>query len=478
MSIIKKNFFYNILLSVSQALFPLVTFSYLARVIHIDGIGIVSFVESICRYAILLAALGIPVYGIREVAKHRNDKYKLSQLCSELILIHFITTLLIIFIYALLVFTIDKFHQDISFYILGIPMILSNVFLIEWYFQGIGDFKFITLRTLAIRTLMTVCVLFLINDSNDGIYYFLLTVLMSVLNAIVNLWYAKKTLNLSFNVKWEDIKKHLKPLLLIFSTTLSISIYILLDTIMLGFLADEKAVGFYTTSLRISKIPMLFVGALGTVLLPHLAHSFGQNDISEFKRLISNSINFVVTFSFPIIFLFLSLSKEIITVFAGVEFLEANTTLQILSGIVFFIGISNIFGLQILTPMGKDKYLTISVLIGTLTSVLLNYFLIPIFQEKGAAISIITTECFVAIITFYFASKFIELKINYRLVIKTFFVCSPIYFFSKIFHYLTANSFLILISTLILTGIYFLTIQLYLLKNEMIIELYKKLKKR
>ena len=174
MSKIKKNLFYNILLSISQVIFPLITFSYAARVINPDGIGLVAFVESICRYAMLIAALGVPIYGIKEVGKYKDDKVKLSELCSELISIHFITTIFIILVYTLMIFTLDKFHQDLSFYILGIFMILSNVFVIEWYFQGIGDFKYITGRTVIIRTLTTISVFFLVTNSQDSIYFFFL----------------------------------------------------------------------------------------------------------------------------------------------------------------------------------------------------------------------------------------------------------------------------------------------------------------
>lgn len=160
MSSIKRNFIFNIILSVTQVLFPLITFSYVARVIAPIGIGTVSFVESICRYAMLVAALGIPVYGVREVAKIKGDNKKMSELCSELIFIHFLATLLVSIVYIIVVMNSDKLFQHVDYYILGFVMVLSNVFIIEWYFQGIGDFKFITIRTLLVRLATTISVFF------------------------------------------------------------------------------------------------------------------------------------------------------------------------------------------------------------------------------------------------------------------------------------------------------------------------------
>lgn len=478
MASIQKNFIYNTLLSITQVLFPLITFPYIARIIQPVGVGTVSFAESICRYAILIAALGIPIYGVREVAKCKDDKIKLSNLCSELLLIHFTTTFLTVVVYVFMVFTFDKFYQNIYYYILGIAMILSNIFVMEWYFQGIGNFKFITIRTLFVRTITIIAVFFLVKNPEDGIYFFSLTVLTNVLNGLINFWYAKQNLLISFKINFFSLKKHFKPLFLIFSTTLSISVYVLLDTIMLGFLSDEKAVGFYSMALRISKIPMLFIGALGVVLIPQLSLSFSQNQHEDFNRLISKSINFVITFSFPVIFLFLGISDELICVFAGDEFSEAAVTLKILSVVVFLIGLSNVFGLQILTPMGKDKYLTYSVILGTFISVILNLILIPIYHDRGAAISNIITECIVTLTTFYFASKFIKLKPDYLFIFQSFFFCVPIYFIPYCLRYISLNNLFILISTSIITGMYFLSIQLYIIKNQIIIDLKNQYKQK
>lgn len=478
MSSIKKNFVYNTILSLSQIIFPLVTFSYVARVITPVGIGTVSFVESICRYAILIAALGIPVYGVREVAKLKGDKFKLSKLCSELLIIHFIATFFISIIYIITVFSTEKLSHNLNYYLLGLLMVFSNIFVMEWYFQGIGDFKFITVRTLIIRLVTTISVFFLVTNANEGFNFFLLTVLTNVFNGIVNFWYAKKSLNLRYSINFNKLKKHLIPLFFIFSTTVSISIYVLLDTIMLGFLADEKSVGFYSMALKIIKVPMLFVGALGLVLIPQLSFSFHNNDLDKFKILILKSLNFVITFSFPVIFFVLGISDELIHAFVGEQFIGAAMTLKILSVVVLLIGLSNVFGLQILTPMGKDKYLTFSVLLGTIVSLSLNFILIPLYHEKGAAITNIIAELVVTLASLYFAAKFIKFDFDYLFIAKSLLVSIPICFFSNGLSYITNNYLFIFIGTSVITGLYFIIVQLHIIKNEIIVEFKNKLTKK
>lgn len=478
MSTITKNFTYNIILSVTQVLFPLIIFSYVARVIEPAGIGKVSFVESICRYAILIAALGIPIYGVREVSKLKDEKAKLSQLCSELITIHFISSFLISFIYLIIVSSTSQLSEHLNFYLIGLIMIFSNIFSIEWYFQGIGDFKFITIRTLIVRIVTTILIFIMVTKPEHSFNFFLLTVLTNLTISTINLWHANKQIKIKFTFLYNDLKRHFTPLFLIFSTTISISIYVLLDTIMLGFLSDEKSVGFYSMALKIGKIPLLFVSALGVVLIPQLSSSFNNNDIDRFKMLINKSINFVITFSFPVMFFILGVSNELILVIAGESFLEASFSLKILSTLVLLIGLSNIFGMQVLTPMGKDKYLTYSVLFGTVFSISLNFFLIPLYHELGAVITNVITEIIVTVITFYFASKFLKLDLNYTFIFKSFLLSIPFYFFSTLITKFTLNSLTILIGTTIFSGFYFLIMQVYLIKNEIIIEIKNNLIKK
>jgi O-antigen/teichoic acid export membrane protein len=471
MSSIQKNFFYNTILSITQVLFPLIIFSYVARVIEPVGIGKVSFVESICRYAILIAALGIPIYGVREVAKLKDEKAKLSQLCSELITIHFISSFLISLLYLVIVSLVSQLSEQLNFYLFGLIMIFSNVFSIEWYFQGIGDFKFITIRTLIVRIVTTILVFFMVTKPEHSFNFFLLTVLTNLTISTINLWQANKQITIKFTFLYNNLKRHFIPLFLIFSTTISISIYVLLDTIMLGFLSDEKSVGFYSMALKISKIPLLFVSALGVVLIPQLSSSFNNNDIDRFKILITKSINFVITFSFPLIFYIIGVSNELVLVFAGEPFLGASLSLKILSSLVLLIGLSNIFGMQVLTPMGKDKYLTYAVLCGTVFSISLNFFLIPLYQELGAVITNVITEVIVTVMTFYFASKFLKLELNYTFIFKSFLLSFPFYFISTLISKFTPNSIIILIVTSFFAGFYFLIMQVYLLKNEIIIDM-------
>jgi O-antigen/teichoic acid export membrane protein len=477
LSSIKQNFIFNALLSLSQVVFPIITFPYVARIILPTGIGEVTIVESVCRYIMLFSALGIPIYGVREIAKVKNEKDKLNKLFSELIIIHFVITIFILLLFILFIYLIPIFHNKIEFYLLGFFMILSNVFVIEWYFQGIGQFKFITIRNLLVKSILTVVVFIVIKEKNDVYAYFSIIVVTSVINAAINFIYALRTIDLDFTININSMRRHLRPLFYIFSSIAFISIYTLLDTIMLGFMTSEKAVGLYTTGLKVSKIPIMFIAALGVVLIPKLSEYYHEGRLDLFVSLINKSIKFVITFSIPTVFLIISLSDQIIYIFAGTNFMESSSVLRTLSLLSMLIGLSNIFGLQILTPMGKDKYLTFSVLIGMVISLCLNLIFIPIYKEQGAALSNIIAEVAVTIATIFFANKFIKLIIDWKFIFKVALSSIPLFFVRFFVSKFILNDMMLIVITLFLSVLYFVFIQLFFVKNEIFFELKNKILK-
>lgn len=451
------------------------TFPYVARIIMPEGVGTISFVDSMCRYLMLFAALGIPIYGVREIAKVKNDSKALNSLFSELVVIHLFLTVFILVIFLLAINFIPQLHSNQLYYFTGAFMILSNVFIVEWYFQGIEQFQYITIRNLIIRTLSTVAVFVFIKKKDDVLIYYSILVIVWCLNAIINFIYAKRQITFDFSFNFRLIRRHFVPLIYIFSSIAFISVYTLLDTIMLGFMSGSRSVGLYSTGLKIAKIPMMFLGALSTVLIPKLSEHYHLGKNEEFRIIIDKSIKFIVTFGVPIIFIILGFSEKIVLMFAGNEFINSYIVLNILSGLGLLIGISSVFGLQVLTPMSKDKYLTYSVAIGTIISLFSNIILIPRLNEVGAAISNILAEIGVTVSTIYFSSKFFKISIDYKFLILTVFFSIPFYFISKFLIQLIENFGILLMLYFFICTLYFVTVQLFIMKNELIVDLKNQL---
>lgn len=467
---LSRNFLYNILQTVSAVLFPLVTFPYATRILGPEGIGTANFVENFCRYFMTFAALGIPIYGVREISKFSESISDRSKVFFEIIFINIITTIICLCIYLSIIYSFSIFEKNIEMYMLGIIYLFFNVFSVEWFFNGLSEFKFIALRSLLIRFLFIILLFAFVRDKDDVYWYFALNVFTLIINNIVNILFIKDKIIFNFNNI--SLKKHLKPLLYIFSSTVAISLYIIIDVLILGLIADEKSVGYYSLGTKISKVPLALILALGAVIIPELNYAKSKNDLLLYQSLLNKSIDFVIMTGIPVGMFIYICSQELIMLFGGKDFAEATTSLKIMAPLAVVIGFSNVFGIQILTVFNKEKQLLYTVTLGMIVSVILNFLLIPYLLDKGSAIANLLSELSVTIFGFLLARKCVQLNNPLLIILKHLLCYLPIFFISSFFE--IEN----IIISLILHGIIFLVIflitNIYLFKSEFLLSILNK----
>jgi O-antigen/teichoic acid export membrane protein len=468
MSTLKKNFIYNIILSISSLIAPLITFPYVSHVLGPTGIGQVNFVNSYIQYYILFSALGIPIYGIREVAKLNNSVLSRSNLFFELLIIRAIITFFLLFPYIFSIFYVNKFIYVDKFLFFGIFSLFLSIFDINWFFIGMERIKFITIRSLLFQILQIILIFILIRRECDVFYYFLIPIVINLLNVILNIKYSFNYISFE-SIKFKDLNFfcHISPLLILFSSIVAISVYNLLDVVILGFISNNENVGYYTVASKINKIPITLITALAPVILPSLSLAAMDKDNGLLKLIINKSINFVLLLSIPITFGIIILSPELINIFGGFEFKQAILTVKIIAPTIIFIGLSNVFGTQILIPLNKEKYLLISILIGTIISIILNSILIRFFNQNGAALTSFLSELAVTISTFYFAKKILDFKINYVYILYNILLSLFFIIFAFIFRHIFNSSLVILILTILCSSLFYFWFQIYVIKNEL-----------
>lgn len=412
----KKNYLYNLILSIVNILFPILSFPYVSRVIGPTGIGKVQFITSFAQYFAIVAALGIPIYGIREVAKYKHDKKALSAVSTELFIIYISTSVLLSVVYLGVIFLFPYFREDQSLYLAAGFLVLLAFSSLDWFFAGLEEFKSIALRSVAVKILSLLLLYLFVNDAGDYKEYLFVTMFSLLGNNLISLVILLKKIEVSRSML--AVKRHLMPLLLIFSTTVATSLYTVLDTVLLGFLADAEAVGLYTAASKLSKITIPFLTSMGIVFIPQLTKKLFESKTDEVSRLINKSFSFNVFFSIPIVAGLYVLSTEFITIFSGEEFLPAVPAMQILSVLPFAIGMGYLFGYQMLVAAGRDKELLYSVIGGVVVSLLLNFLLVPRLRDVGSAIASVSSELIVTIFYFYFVQKHYALRYNWGEILK------------------------------------------------------------
>lgn len=411
-SSIKRNFALNLVNTISGLLFPLVTFPYASRILLADGIGQVQFFQGIIGYISLCTALGIPLYAIREIARVRNDKTLCSKTAIEILLLHSVLTLAGYAVIYVLVATVAKIQVDIPLFLLLSTNLFFTAIGAVWFYQGIEDFKYITIRAIAIRIFSLICLFVFIKDKSDLFYYAVISVTAEVGSNLFNFVRLRKYIDVS-QLRLKELRplRHLRPALRIFALNLVISIYVNLDSVMLGFMKNESAVGYYTASTRITKSILGVVSSLGTVLLPRLTNLISNNRMDEFRQLANKGISFTLAISLPLTIGLIFMAEPLIHLFCGDEFEPAILTMQIMAPIILFISLSGVMCWQILFPLDKEKLVIYATLTGAFVNFILNLLLIPSYSQYGAGVATCVAECLVAVAAIVFARKYISVKL-------------------------------------------------------------------
>lgn len=390
---LKSNFVYNLINTSLGILFPLISFPYASRILMAERIGEVNFFQSIIQYVLLLTSLGIPMYAIREIAKVRDNVALRNKTLLEILILNLILTVFGYCIIFIILMTIDKVQVNIPlFLILSISIILTTIGC-DWFYQGVEDFKYITIRGIIVRSISLILLFWLVKTEQDVLYYAICITVGSLGGNIFNFVRLKKYVKMS-DLMSNDLKpfRHIKPVLRIFVLNLIVSIYINLNVIMLGFMKNNESVGLFASATKLTQVILTMVTSLGAVLLPRMSNMISNNQMSEFRELAQKSLDFIILITLPVSFGLVLLANFLIPIFCGDTYSEAILTLQILAPIIIFIGVSNVLGIQILYPQGHENIVIFSTAIGAVINFLLNLWLIPKYSQNGAAVATLFAE--------------------------------------------------------------------------------------
>lgn len=407
-SSISVNFIMNFILTISNFIFPLITFPYVSRILGADGIGSVQFATANVAYFTNIAMLGIPTYGIRAAAKVRMDEKKLSKTVQEILLINTISSLVALVILFIAIVSIPQLKTEKELYLVLSSAIFLNVMGVEWLYRAVERYSYITIRSILGKLLAFIVMLMFIKESNDYIVYGVTTIIASVGFNIFNFINLFRMVDMKpIKLSDMDLKKHLKPIFTFFLLSLSTTIYSNLDTSLLGFMKGNVAVGYYAAAVRIKLVLIGIVTSLGTVLLPRLSFYFETKRMEEFAAIVRDALNFVLLISIPISLFFILNADTVIYFLSGVEFMTAILPLQIILPSIIFIGLSNVTGIQVLVPSNREHLVVQSTVIGAVVNLILNFILIPLFSVTGAALSNVISELIVLVIQVYFLREMI-----------------------------------------------------------------------
>lgn len=408
---VKANYLFNLINSASQLLFPLITFPYASRIMMADGIGQVNFFQSIISYISLFTCLGIPMYAIREIAKVRDNLEKMTRTTVEILLLHAFLTLFGYIIVAAIGMTVAKVQTDIPLFLILSVSIFFTAIGCEWFYQGIEDFKYVAIRGIVVKTVSVLLLFLLVKSKEDILWYGAYTVFGVLGGNIFNFIRLRKYLHREMiDVHTLHPLRHLRPALHVFVLNVVISIYLQLNNVLLGFMKDAEAVGYFTAATKIMVITMSISSSLGTVIMPRSSNLIAEGKVDEFRILIQKSYDFVLALAMPLTVGLIFISPSVILLLSGEGFAPAVLTSQIVASNILMVGLSGVMGAQVLYPLGKINIVVSCTFIGAIINVLLNVLLIPNYGHNGTAVAYMLAEMAVTISMFLIGNKYIPIQ--------------------------------------------------------------------
>ena len=395
---IKKNFIYNVFYQILIIILPLITIPYVSRVLGSKGVGIYSYTYSIVYYFMLIALLGINNYGNRAIAKVRDNKNKLSKVFISIYSIQLFMSILMIVLYLVYILLFNNRYMEVA--IIQIIYLISCIFDFNWFFFGLEKFKLTVIRSTLVKIISLFGIFMIVKTKNDVWLYTLILSFSTLLSNMLLIPFLLKEIDL-VNIKFKDIKKHIKPILILFIPVIAVSLYRIMDKIMLGLLSNINEVGYYEQADKMVTVPLGIITALGTVMLPRISNLVAKGENKRILEYIKKSVNFMMFLAFPMCFGMIAVSSDFIPIFLGKDFIKTGYLINYISCIIIFISFANIIRTQYLLPKEKDRIYIISVISGSIINLICNLIFIPLYASIGACIGTVTAELIVMLYQVY-----------------------------------------------------------------------------
>ena len=400
---LKGNFIYSTILTFSTYLVPLMVFPYISRILGVDSIGAIDTIDNIIDYCILFSMMGMSTLGIREIAKYKNDKNRLQETFNNLFWLNVISTIVVFFFLIVTTICIPTLQQRIVLLTIGSFKLFANLFWIEWFYRGLEDFKYITIRSVIVRLLFIVSVFVFIKEKSDFTLYYILFVSIVIINAICNWTYKRNKVSLRF--KHIALKTYAKPFIILGIFAMLSAIYTKLSIPVLSFTCGDTEAGYYATATRMYQVVIALISSLISVLIPRMSVLIREGNYREISHLFELAFKLLFFISLPIIWYVEFLAPDIIMIFAGSGFEQAAIPMRIVIFQVLIIGSEQIYIMQLLIPLNKDKKVAVAVLCGVITWAILSTILVPLWHGIGTSIVWVATESVVLLIAIYYIKK-------------------------------------------------------------------------
>lgn len=461
---LKRNFVYNSILTVSTYFFPLLVYPYVSRTLGLSNIGIVNFIDNFINYFVLFSTMGIMTVGVREIAVAKNDRENLSRTYISLLTLTTITTLIAIIALWIAMYSVPTLFPYRDLLYVGIVKLVFNLFLVEWLFMGMENFKYITNRSILVKCLYVAGVFLFVKDASDYKIYYMLSVATVVVNAVINIIYSRKFV--SYSLKSIDFQPFLRAFFIMGIYVLFTNVYTSLNVVWLGFVTDTDQVGYFTTATKLHTIIMAVLLSFTNILFPRVSNLLAERKEGEYWEKIDMSFEAIFLFAFPTIFFLLVAGPQLLHLFVGDGFEGSYLPLRIITLLVLIIGIEQILVIQILMAKHQDKTVLKNSFLGAVVALLFNIILTTKLGAVGSAIVWVIAEFFIMLVSMSVIYRKFHYLIPYKRMVAYVVSYLPLLLLSLLICHFVDDEIMLLGILAIFTFAYAVLNEVFILKNK------------
>lgn len=406
-----SNSVFNVAYQMLSVIFPFITAIYVSHVLMAEGVGKVAFAQNLASYFTAIAPLGVMNYGVKEIARTKDTPEQRNICFSELFLINFVSTIIATSVFYTMIFCQSSFENERMLYaVCGIPIFL-NIINVDWFYRGVEEYAYITVRSLMIKIASIVLLFLTVRTANDYIQYALITSFVGSANNIFNMFYLRKFVKF----RWKGLhwKRHMKSELILACNILMSNLYSKVDVTMLGCWKTDAITGYYANAFKIVNIVLCICTSMTDAFLPRLSYIY-FSDKKKYSTLLNQGISIVLTIIFPAMTGLAFLAPVMVPMMFGDSFKPSVPTVMILSCLIIIKGFGNLACYQVAISSGNEKKQTIAYISGSFINIVLNVSLIPILNQNGAAIASVVSEFTLNAILFLQLRKISGISVNLK----------------------------------------------------------------
>lgn len=385
----RKNTLYNVAYRVFSVLLPLVTAPYLTRTVGREAYGLYGYAWSISYIFCLFGMLGLENYGVRAIAQSKDDSEELDRTFSGIWTMQLGVAGTALLAYLGYVLLVAGAERTIALHLT--MMSVSCLVNVDWVLMGLDQFKPIALRNTAVKLLAAACV-FLFVKGPDTLWIYGFAWSLSTLLGCLSCWPSLRGRVHLVRVPMREALRHLKPCAVLFVSVIAVSVYRQMDKVMVGALSSMEQTGLYEAAERIIYCLSGFISAIGTVMMPKVAHmqKLGQTD--RIRRHMDLSMQLVLCMVSAMGFGVAAVADVFSPLFYGEDFSLAAPLMAPLGATLIMIGFANVVRTQWILPQKRDSIFVRSVCTGAVVNLIANALLIPRMGAMGAVAGTLLAE--------------------------------------------------------------------------------------